>query len=300
MSSEPTATGPKESAMPHHVTFMEGNGNLPIVEINTGASHAELYLHGAQVTHFQKQGEPPVLFLSKVSRFEAGTPIRGGVPIVLPWFGQREGEPSHGFARRQSWQLRGISTRADGSMRLRLHLPPSPESSILPPFEAAYSVSVGKVLKLELVVTNTSENLDFVFENCLHTYFTVGDISSVKLTGLKGATYLDQCQSLAQKTQEEEELLITGETDRIYTGHSGEVQIIDPKLGRRITISKEGAASTVVWNPWSDKAQVIPDLGNDEYPQFVCVESGNVGPDKLTLKPGETSTLSVSISTSAV
>jgi D-hexose-6-phosphate mutarotase len=78
------------------------------------------------------------------------------------------------------------------------------------------------------------------------------------------------------------------------------VQIIDPKLGRRITISKEGAASTVVWNPWSDKAQVIPDLGNDEYPQFVCVESGNVGPDKVTLKPGETSTLSVSISTSAV
>ena len=32
-----------------------------------------------------------------------------------------------------------------------------------------------------------------------------------------------------------------------------------------------------------------------EYQEMVCVESGNVGPNKLTLRPGQSSTLSVTL-----
>ena len=73
------------------VIFTEGNGELSKLEINTAWSRAELYLHGAHLTHFQKKDEPPVLFMSQLSRFQQGTPIRGGIPVIFPWFGAREG-----------------------------------------------------------------------------------------------------------------------------------------------------------------------------------------------------------------
>ena len=38
-------------------------------------------------------------------RFAPGQPIRGGVPVIFPWFGAREGEPMHGFARLSDWDL---------------------------------------------------------------------------------------------------------------------------------------------------------------------------------------------------
>src|SRR5436189_220987 len=83
-------------------------------------------LHGAHVTHFQKNGEPPLLFLSRKSHFAPGKAIRGGVPICFPWFGNREGEPSHGFARTTEWELVKTSVAADGAVTLQLALPEIP------------------------------------------------------------------------------------------------------------------------------------------------------------------------------
>jgi D-hexose-6-phosphate mutarotase len=48
---------------------------------------------------------PPLLFMSPASQFAVGKAIRGGVPIIFPWFGAREGFPSHGFARVTEWEL---------------------------------------------------------------------------------------------------------------------------------------------------------------------------------------------------
>jgi glucose-6-phosphate 1-epimerase len=67
--------------------------------VKTDWSTAEIYLLGAHVAGFQKNGEPPLLFMSEASQFVVGKPIRGGVPIVFPWFGPREGRALHGFAR---------------------------------------------------------------------------------------------------------------------------------------------------------------------------------------------------------
>jgi len=75
------------------------------------------------------------------------------------------------------------------------------------------------------------------------------------------------------------------------------IEILDPQFGRVIRIEKEGSASTVVWNPWIEKAQQMPDFGNDEYQRMVCVESGNVASNGIKLAPGATSTLRVKLST---
>src|SRR3954469_3547462 len=80
--------------IPGRVSIIEGNGELPKVEVTSDAATAEVYLHGAHVTDFQLRGEPPLLFMSQCSRFARKEPIRGGVPLILPWFGPREGEPA--------------------------------------------------------------------------------------------------------------------------------------------------------------------------------------------------------------
>jgi glucose-6-phosphate 1-epimerase len=39
----------------------------------------------------------------------------------------------------------------------------------------------------------------------------------------------------------------------------------------------------------------MPDFGDDEYPHMLCVESGNVRGDAVTLAPGASVVLSVTI-----
>jgi hypothetical protein len=63
--------------IPGCVAFASGHGGLPKITVTTGRSAAEIYPHGAHATGFQKNGEPPLLFLSRLSQFAAGKAIRG-------------------------------------------------------------------------------------------------------------------------------------------------------------------------------------------------------------------------------
>jgi D-hexose-6-phosphate mutarotase len=145
-------------------------------------------------------------------------------------------------------------------------------------------------------VTNNSPDDIFSFENCLHTYFEVGDIKAVSVKGLKGVSYLDKVEGFAQKTESEDAIRFNSEVDRVYLNTTGAVDIVDQKLKRTIRVEKQGSVSTVVWNPWVAKAQQMPDFGNEEFEHMVCVESGNVAANMIKLPPGETSQLTVKLS----
>lgn len=67
-------------------------------------------------------------------------------------------------------------------------------------------------------------------------------------------------------------------------------------MQRRIRIAKQGSHSTVVWNPWIEKANQMGDLGPDGYLKMLCVESANAAEDVVTVKPGKKHCLSVSYS----
>lgn len=280
------------------VTFSTGRGGLPKIEISTAWSTAEIYLHGAQVTRFQKEGEPPLLFLSDESRFEPGAPIRGGIPIIFPWFGKPADKPGqHGFVRNRSWALKEITTTDTGIITIRLMLPPCPE---LGDGEIAveYAVTVSDTLSTELIVTNRSARA-YGFENCLHTYFVVGNINSLRVVGLQGVDYLDTLDGHQPKTEASDAIRFVGEVDRIYVNTPHPVEIHDAALRRIIRVAKTGSTSTVVWNPWMAKAKVMADFGDDEYQRMVCVESGNVAENHITLAPGATASLTVKLSSAA-
>src|SRR4051812_37684978 len=104
------------SHSPGHVGFLDGRGELPMLEILTRWSTAGVYLHGAHVTYFKKHEEAPLLFLSECSRFSDKDPIRGGAPVIFPWFGPREGMGQHGFARVKEWTLKEVAPATDGSV----------------------------------------------------------------------------------------------------------------------------------------------------------------------------------------
>jgi len=253
-------------------------------------------LQGAHVTRFQKRNEPPLQFMSQCSRFAQGQPIRGGIPLIFPWFGPREGLSQHGFARNRIWTLKEVVPLRDGAVSLKFQFPDCPEASTFPPFSADYVVTVSDELELLLTVVNKSQEESLAFENCLHTYFEVGDVTAISVTGLKGLSYLDKVANFAKKLETDEAIRFCAEVDRIYLDATGTVEILDPRIGRKIRVEKQGSASTVVWNPWVTKAQQMPDFGNEEYSQMVCVESGNVGLNELFLKPGESSSLRVKLS----
>lgn len=281
--------------IPNRVTLSTGKGDLPRVTILSDWSTAEIYLHGAHVTHFQKTGEPPVLFMSQKSRYQHDFPIRGGIPVILPWFGSREGHPAHGFARLQDWELTR-SVENQGTITVHFTMPHGPEAEEFPPFKVEYVVTVGKRLTCDLLITNDSRE-NFTFEDCLHTYFEVGDINQISVTGLRGADYLDQMENFARKNETNDQIKVTGETDRIYLNTESTVEILDLKLNRRIAVEKSGSHSTVLWNPWIEKSKRMPDFGDEEYHHMVCVESCNVSENKRTLLPGQTSSLRINLST---
>ena len=286
----------KRLEIPGRVRLQEGNGELLKVEIDTDFSEAELYLQGAHITEFSRKGEAPLLFTSHFSRFEKQQAIRGGVPVIFPWFAAREGEPFHGFARISQWRLNEVTALPAGGVSLRLALGPVSAAATWPPFTLNYVVTVTDTLRLELIATNTSADQQLSFEDCLHTYFHVGDIHGIKVQGLKGVTYLDKVDSFAAKVEQNDAISITGETDRVYQDTTSTVEISDPTLKRRIRVEKAGSASTVLWNPWIGRAQQMPDFGNEEYLKMVCVESGNVGKNRVILPPGKSHVLSVVLS----
>ena len=283
------------------IEMTTGNGGLPLVKIRTPSSTAEIYLHGAHVTGFQKNGELPLLFMSAKSYFALGKPIRGGVPVIIPWFGNRDGEPSHGFARTTEWQLAKTSAAADGAVTLRFALPEILGRDAWKNLRMEFVVTISDKLTMELIAANESCDETLEIENCLHTYFHVGDIGAVSIDGLRGAHYLDNAAggNGELKTQSESLLRIPKETNRLYLDTPSAVEIRDENLGRVIRVEKSGSNSTVVWNPWT--TQKLPDdFDPVEHKHMVCVESGNVKQNKISLAPGNSTVLKVTINSQLI
>ncbi len=286
-------------AIPGRLEFANGHGGLPLVKVHTPWSTAEIYLLGAHVAGFQKNGGPPLLFMSARSYFAGGKAIRGGVPICLPWFGPRDGEPAHGFARVASWEMVETAAAPDGAVTIRFRLPEDPARPDWSALHAEYVVTVAETLALELTAANASADQTLTLENCLHTYFQVGDLGAVALAGLEGAPFDDFAAGAggARRPGDMAPLAITRETNRVYPDNTATVEIRDAKFNRVIRVEKFNSRSTVVWNPWT--TQKLPeDFDPAEHQHMVCVESGNVKQNQLSLPPGKISTLKVVLGSS--
>jgi len=56
--------------------------------------------------------------------------------------------------------------------------------------------------------------------------------------------------------------------------------------GRKMRVQKYNLPDTVVWNPWDSKAKEMEDFGDDEFPNMICVNAGQVS-TPVTLLAGQ-------------
>ena len=274
-----------------------GPGHLIRALIQTPVAKGEIFLYGAHITAWQPAGYEPVLWMSKASAFELGRPIRGGVPICFPWFGAHPSDsaaPAHGKARITSWELVNAEQPLDGGIALELE-------TTVEPFRLRFRVEFSVALKMSLTVSLPAEYSALaLFEEALHTYLTVGDIHQVWIEGLETAPYLDKAGGVCERSAAGTPIRFESETDRVYQNTTAPCVLHDPILKRTVTVSKTGSESTVVWNPWIDKAARMPDFGNDEWTGMLCIETANAGAHAVSLEPGQSHTMTAVIAVSGL
>jgi glucose-6-phosphate 1-epimerase len=289
-------------AIPGEVAVAAGPGGLPVVTVRNTHATATIALQGATVTGFQPHGPEPVLWVSRQAVYAEDKAIRGGIPLCWPWFGAHPSDPTkpaHGFVRTRPWTLMRTAGASDGATEVRLGLSDDEATRALWPhaFALELVVTVGPALRVRLIARNTGAT-PFVCGGALHSYFRVGDVTAIAIEGLDGCAYVDQVDERRLKTQHGA-VTIVGETDRVYQDITGPCTIEDPVLRRRITVAKDGSRTTVVWNPWQEKARRLADFGDDEYPRMVCVEVANAPGDTATVAPGGEHALETAIGVEA-
>jgi glucose-6-phosphate 1-epimerase len=262
--------------------FEAGQGGLTKAVVATPVASGEIYLHGAHVTSWQPAGHEPVLWMSRSSLFQPGKPIRGGVPICFPWFGPHASDPSapaHGFARTALWEVAEARPAAEGGISMTLQ-------TRIDSFSVRFTVEFGSALQMTLLTEpGPGSSTGLRFEDALHTYFSVSDVRNVSVSGLEQVPYIDKVDGAAEKPATGTAIEFTGETDRVYLRTDSECHLHDPGRNRTIAISKSGSQSTVVWNPWIAKSARMPDFGDHEWPEMVCIETANVGANAVELPP---------------
>ncbi len=275
-------------AIPNALTFDTAPGGLDRAVISTPLAEAEIYLQGAHIAHWTPHGQKPVVFISSKSFFAPGKPIRGGVPIIFPWFGARsDGKPgpAHGFARTALWSVESTRLLDTGAVEIVF---------VLPEHAVRFTAIVGSELEMLLDVSNQTAE-PFKYEEALHTYFSVSDVRNVQVEGLEGTTYIDKTDSFARKVQPDAPLRIAKETDQVHLDTTSTCVVSDPESNRRIEIHKTGSHSTVVWNPWIEKTAGMADMAPDDWQGMICVETANAADNAVTLAPGESHRLTATI-----
>lgn len=238
--------------------------------------------NGAHVTSLETEWGD-LFYLSSASDFGELAAIRGGVPIIAPWFATFLGDLQHGWARRSAWT---IEETADG-----FHAELAKEGLSL----GVDAVARANGMNIRLSIENTtaeSRRIQLGF----HPYFRVSDVEGIVVRGLEGVDVVDRVSG--ETFPAEGDLSFDGLVDVIALG-APEVRIID--RDRVITVRSNGGDSTVVWNPGEKKADSMGDIGVHEWNDFVCVEPALLGArqEGVQLTPGEINILEMDVTVEA-
>ncbi len=284
-------------------------GELNCWRIRHGQAELVIAQQGAHIISYQVDGDNPLIWSNPGALFKSGKPIRGGMPICWPWFGNLQRNPpsvqamresdepanAHGEVRAIDWELMGVGE--DGDALIVEFIQPQAEGH-LPGWPHAVGLKLHIRLDAALNVSLVSFNAgaeDVTLSQALHSYFAVSDVAQISIEGLDGVEYLNTLESWDTQNVQVGDITFTGETDRIYQDTPNLISVLDPTWERRIQIQTAGSQSAIVWNPWIDKTLTFDDMQADGWKSMVCVETANVMTDVVTLKPGDMHALSVSI-----
>ena len=280
----------------NHIVFENDIENYPsFVTLHSKHGTCKLALHGGHVLSYIPKGSHDILWLSEKALYQQNKAIRGGIPLCFPWFSTAF-TPSHGFARLMEWEVvqNGIDEACNPQIVLRLESTAWSRELWGYDFSAELSIKLSKDLEMVLSVKN-NDTKAFTIEEAMHSYYHVSDIKNVSVFGLEKKVYSDSLDANKEKS-DDTPIQIDAEIDRIYEDTPECCIIRDRGLNREIIISKENSLSTIVWNPWREKSASMSDFNEGGYKQMLCVESGNIGKNKVIIKGGETRVMKMWIS----
>lgn len=260
------------------------HNTLEAIELTFGDDTATITLQGAQVISYQ-QGGKERLWLSPKAHFEPGKPIRGGIPICWPWFGNHSSDPSkpaHGFVRVNDWILEEvIDTKESVSAVFRYDNPADCEL-----YPHACSAKLIITLTDRLTVTLQTTNHDtrpISITQALHTYLPVSDLEHANIKGLEGTDYADKLKQFEQAQERRVHVNVSEPTDRVYFDSSPELTLVDQNL--TTIVGKQNSNTTIIWNPGRDTADTMADISADHYRGFICIEAANALSDEVRVEP---------------
>lgn len=239
---------------------------------------------GAQVLSWVTRDGRERLFLAERACFDGSAPIRGGIPVCFPQFGELGDLSRHGFARTRAWRVSGQSC-ADAYAMATFELTDDEATRALWPhaFQAELTVALeGDRLDVELSIDNTGAT-PFAFTAALHSYLRVVEVEDSALVGLYGFEYRDAAHGNKIVKETSPELLVEDEMDRVY--HSVERPLLLNAGNLSLGIHSDGFPDRVVWNPWLTAAN-FADLHATEFRRFLCVEPA-IARQPVTLAAGE-------------
>ncbi|MCE3052403.1 hypothetical protein HAX54_052529 [Datura stramonium] len=261
----------------------------PLVELTKGVNGLKRYSPEVRGSSAERVNS---FLVSSKAIFKPPKAIRGGIPICFPQFANHGPLESHGFARNRFWSIdkdpppfpAATSSRAFVDLILK----PSEEDLKIWPhsfeFRLRVALSPGGDLMLTSRIRNTNtDGKPFTFTFAYHTYFSVSDISEVRVEGLETLDYLENKERF---TEQGDAITFESEVDKIYLSTPTKIAILDHEKKRTFVIRKDGLPDAVVWNPWDKKAKAMADFGDEEYKHMLCVEAAAVE-KSITLKPGE-------------
>jgi D-hexose-6-phosphate mutarotase len=257
---------------------------LPALFVENPLGRAVVALQGAHVLAFQPAGKDELLWVSPKTSFRKGVPIRGGIPLCLPWFGPGpDGASLHGFARIKEWTVAAAERLANGGTRLVLELAGGAATSAMWPHAFCFRLEIEVDTRLKMTLNAQNRGADAApLAFAFHTYFAVPEVSSARVSGLDGTTYIDKVDNFARKLQAGE-VRIENVTDRVYLDVPQRQSIIAGTS--RIDIESDTRCA-VVWNAWNNDRNV-PDIGEGNHASYLCVERGDVADHAVALPSGQ-------------
>ena len=260
----------------------------PVLTIKHPRCSGKVALHGAHVMSWCPESAEEVLYLSPDAVYREGKAVRGGIPLCWPWFNAHPSAPdlpSHGLVRNQFWELESTDATVAGVVaKFRRDCAQ---------WSAIATISMGSSLEVAIQSINLADD-PLMVSGALHSYISVGDVREITIKGLEETDYLDTVGDHTIRHQNGV-IRIEQEVDRYYDS-AGSVRLEDPVKKRTILIEKNASPSTVIWNPWTEKAAALSDLPNDGYLKFACIEAAITNDRAVALSKGETHCFSTRIS----
>lgn len=270
-------------------TAADATGECVRVTNAADKSSIVVYRQGAHLTSWTDAAGTERLYTSPTSVYKPGKAIRGGVPLIFPQFSDLGPlKQSHGFLRTSERFTIESDGERDGVREVTFaHRVPAGEEPLLPgaAYTLLYTIAfTARALELRVSVANDgAAPLEFSF--AFHSYFAVGEVAAVGVSGLDDTPYLEDLED-RKRCPPAPIHAIDREVDRIYLGQGERPVVLKDGAAHTLTITGHHLPDAVLWNPWIEKARGMSDLPDEDYHKFVCVEHGVIT-TKVTLAPQE-------------